>query len=85
MLKLNDSQKEDVKKLIKTPWFKVIELLFTEFQNDILNKYIVGNLDLKDDKILNALNADKDFVKWGKAFIETIKSSTSWIWKKDKD
>jgi len=76
---LTETEKNDVKLICDSRGFKVMEWLFTEYQNDILNKYIIWNLDLEDKEILKALNADKNYIKGAKWFIDKIKSAKSWV------
>lgn len=85
MRKLNDSQKEDVKKLLNHPWFKILEWLLEDFKSDTMNKYLLWEVSLADEANLKAFEADKDYLKWAAHFLAKVKSNTSWVWKKKED
>ncbi len=83
MIKPTEWEKEIIKKLLNHEGFKIIERMFDDYESQILSKYIIGNLNLRDEKILDALLEDKNYTKWGKDFINIIKGSIKWIGKKE--
>jgi len=78
---LTESEKTDVKQMYNSRWFKVMENLLEDFEKEVLSKYL--SLDIRDDKIVQALVSDKDYLLGAKHFISRVKWASSSVWKKN--
>lgn len=81
MRKLSDNEKVDVKKMLESRWFQIMEELVWEYKTELLEKFTT--MPLWEEKTINELTWMQNFLKGINDFIFTIKSSTSWVWKKN--
>ena len=80
MRKLTDIEKEDVKRLYDSKWFKIMETLLEEFKIDIFNDMLTKSLWTADN--LELITAKQNKYLWAKVFVDKIRASTNTVWKR---
>lgn len=78
---LTNDQKDDLEQLFKHRWFKVLEQLAEEFENSVLKR--LKNIDLDNEKEIQILWKNQNYLRWVNDFMNTIKTKTNKIGKKD--
>lgn len=78
MRDLTEKEKIEVKRMYDSPGFKIMESLLQDFKveifNDMIAKSVADNIEL--------ITAKQNKYLWAKTFIDKVKTSTSWIWKR---
>lgn len=80
MRKLRDEEKAEVKKMLESRWFAIMQWLAQEYKVDVMNEMLT--LPLWDEVTIAKLTWKQNYLKWIAEFIQTVKTSTSGVWKK---
>jgi len=80
MRQLNDNEKTDIKKMLESRWFKIMEWLVAEYKVDVMNEMLT--LPLWEQVTIDKLTWKQNYLKWITEFIQRVKSSKSWVWRK---
>ena len=81
MRTLKKEEKDLLKSLVDNRWFKLLEELVWEFEQDVLMK--LKTLDVTNEKDLKILWKNQIYLKGVEDFLITIKSQTNSIQRKD--
>ena len=81
MRTLKKEEKDLLKSLVENRWFKLLEELVWEFEQDVLMK--LKTLDVTNEKDLKILWKNQIYLKGIEDFLITIKSQTNSIQRKD--
>lgn len=76
-MKLTDTQKEDLKLLIKHKWFKVLEEIVKDMEYNLLKEFKTVNL--ADENVWIKLNGVQNKLAWAEFLINTAKTSSKVI------
>jgi len=77
---LKDNEKADVKEMLESRGFKIMEKLVADYKVDVMNEMLT--LPLWEQITIDKLTGKQNYLKWISEFIQRIKSSKSWVWKK---
>jgi len=80
MRDLTEGEKVDVKKMYESKWFKIMESLLDWYKMDIFNDMI--DKPLGDKVNIELITQKQNKYLWAKTFVEKVRSSTAWIWKR---
>lgn len=81
MRALQESEKIDVKKMYESAWFKVMLSLVDEFKNDVMTEMLT--MPLGNPETIEKLTGKQNYLLWVNTFIAKVKTSTTWVWKKN--
>ena len=79
-MKLEQSQKDDLMELTKSPWFKILEDLVKEMESQLFTPFKTKNV--RDKKVQDDLINTQMMLAWAEHLIKTAKSHTTSIVKK---
>lgn len=77
---LTDNEKEDVKMMLSSRGFKIMEWLVADYKVEVMNEMLT--LPLWEKLTIDTLTWKQNYLKWIAEFIQRIKSASSWIGKK---
>ena len=80
-MKLDQSQKEDLKSLTEHRGFKILEAIVKEMEYNLLTEFKTANLADGDTGV--KLNGVQNKLAGAEYLIQTAKTSTNWIVKKE--
>ena len=77
MITLDKQQKEDLKLLIESRGFKVLDSIIKDFELDVLRS--LKKVNLADEKQLKVLNAKQNYLLWIEDIQNLLKNQTNSI------
>ena len=83
MRELNDSEKNDLKQMFNSNWFKLMKQLRDEYKHDLLDRFTW--VDLSNSLIIAELSAYQNFLKGINDFILTIETQSNKLIKKESE
>ena len=79
MRKLTDNEKVEVKKMLDSRGFEIMEWLVKDYKIEVMNEMLT--LPLWEEITISKLTWKQNYLKWIYEFIAKVKSSTSWVGK----